>query len=464
MCSNAAMNLKLVLLVRMTLVGLLCWVGVSAYVVATSGHRTVDALERIAHQVGKQVAVDLQRQLTVPARGLGTPDLAGVAAQFVDPMCLRYTSGSAAEISQGCHAGTGTAEVPAWFRGVAALLGPVDATRAVAVGLWGQALGTLHIAPNPVRLLERQWQTSADLLVLTAVTLLALELMALLVVSDALRPTHGILAALENLGDGKPPALRLEGRQAREFRLIARGIDQLADRLRRLSATRSELTARLIQVQDAEQREIAQELHNDLGQCIAAVGAAGFGLRQDLDAAPGVPPQLHEGLDALDGAVERTRVALRHLLLRVRPPLLGQQSLLSSINDLITGWQARPGSAPHTTTITLDAGDLDAWQPSMAQAQCLYRLVQEGLANAARHAADCQAVQIRIALRDGGLHVRIANDVGDGASASATAAGNPGTGMGLRLLAERLQAVRGRLSVERGAAAFVLQADLPAAA
>lgn len=458
------MNLKLVLLVRMTLVGLLCWVGVSAYVVATSGHRTVATLERIAHQVGKQVAVDLQRRLTVPAHGLGAPDLAGVAAQFVDPMCLRYTGNSGVDISHGCHAGAGTAQVPAWFRGVATLLGPVDATRAVDVGLWGQPLGTLHIAPDPVRLLERQWQTSADLLMLTAVTLLALELMALLVVGDALRPTRGILAALENMGDGKPPGVRLDGRQAREFRLISEGIDRLADRLCHLSAARSELTARLIQLQEAEQREIAQELHNDLGQCIAAVGAAGFGLRQDLDAPPSAPRDLHEGLDALDDAVERTRMALRHLLLRVRPPLLDQPSLLSSIKDLVSGWQARPGGAPHAATITLDAEALDHWQPSMAQAQCLYRLVQEGLANAARHAAHCRSVQIHIALRGGGLHVRIANDVGQGSAASAAAAGQAGTGMGLRLLAERLQAVRGRLSVAQDAGSFVVQADLPAVA
>jgi signal transduction histidine kinase len=135
-------------------------------------------------------------------------------------------------------------------------------------------------------------------------------------------------------------------------------------------------------------------------------------------------------------------------------PPLEQQGLRSALADLVIAWQIRLHGNPR---IALDVDPSADRVPNNEYALCAYRVVQECLSNIARHAPTSLTACVYIRHERQGLQVRVSNDlVGVREDCSAT-----GTGMGLKLLGERVRSLRGAFSVEVSAAEFAVQADLP---
>ena len=81
--------------------------------------------------------------------------------------------------------------------------------------------------------------------------------------------------------------------------------------------------------------------------------------------------------------------------------------------------------------------------PNHDYAPCVYRVVQECLNNIARHAPDSRCASVRIRQQPQWLEVRVRTTWWDARQRAGS-----GTGMGLKLLAERVRALHGVFSVE----------------
>jgi signal transduction histidine kinase len=306
------------------------------------------------------------------------------------------------------------------------------------------------VESDDANLLQRQWQSVRELLALTAVTLLALDILAVWAIGRALRPTGKILAAIEHLSEGAYD-VRLPAFRPREFTLIANGINRLSQRLSQLHAARAELTARLIRLQEDERRELAHELHGEFGQNVTALAAVSASLRHSVSAGEILT---EADVTPLETGVEQMLSSLRAMLQRMSLPPLEQQGLRSALTDLVVAWQVKLHS---NLRIILEVDpDVDR-VPNDEFALCAYRVVQECLSNIARHGATSQTACVSVCHDPQGLHLRVSNDL-VGATENCTAAG---TGMGLKLLGERVHSLSGSFSVEVSAAEFVVQADLP---
>jgi two-component system, NarL family, sensor histidine kinase UhpB len=447
---NGLMNLKLHLLIRMTLTALLCWLGVSFYLVGQSGRRAGEELVTIADQLQPIVTADVLRRWVSLDLDKRYPDLGGAAARFPDPLCLRYDAQDGSNSDWGCSKPAITREVPQFVaRGLAAI-GPGHLSLSREIKVFGLSVGTLRVEPDDASLMQRQWLSIRELLTLTAVTMLVLDLLASWVVGRALRPTARIVAAVEQLGEGRHD-VRLPIFRPREFGLIANGINRLVERLARSDKMRLDLTARLITLQEDERRELMHELHEEFGQCVSALGAVSAGLRQSVTAGE----KLTEAdVLPLEVGVEQTLSSLRGLLQRMSQRPLEGQGLRSALADLITGWQIRLRNGPR---IVLDAEGVAEGLSDNVFALCVYRVVQECLTNIARHAPTCHEVSVQIRQTPRSLCVLVSNDV-QAVHASPTA---PSSGMGLKLLGERVRALRGSLSFEMSASLFLVRAELP---
>jgi signal transduction histidine kinase len=156
----------------------------------------------------------------------------------------------------------------------------------------------------------------------------------------------------------------------------------------------------------------------------------------------------------LETSVEQMLSSLRGMLERMSQPPLEQQGLRSALADLVAAWQARLQGSPR---IELDADSSSDQIPNNEYSLCVYRLVQECLSNIARHAATSHRACVHIRQDPQCLHVRVSNDL-VGARDNRTASG---TGMGLKLLGERVRSLDGVFSVELSAVQFAVQAHLP---
>jgi PAS domain S-box-containing protein len=230
--------------------------------------------------------------------------------------------------------------------------------------------------------------------------------------------------------------------------------------LERAGRERRALLHQLITAQENEQRRLAGNLHDD---AIQALSAARMQLSV-LDAAMdklGVDAEgeLRCAAKQVRGNLDHGLAAARTFLFDLRPPLLDREGLAPALGQQLDKLGQR--RACKTQFRWQVPGRLD---PDLEV--LVFRVVQEALANVASHAG-ARRVRLRGRLRDGALEVEVGDDgVGfDQAEARerAMATGH----LGLRSMAERLEAAGGELTIdaEPGHGARVrLRLPLPEAA
>jgi len=188
---------------------------------------------------------------------------------------------------------------------------------------------------------------------------------------------------------------------------------------------------RLLTVEEDERRRVAGELHDGVGQVLTA-------LTLTLDAAESEP----------DAAVARRHVATartladtalgatRDLSHRIRPARLEQLGLIPAVRDLAS----RSGFPVVVSAENDDAADPNLLGPTATVE--VYRIIQEALANAARHSGAPRA-QVSVLREDGRLKVVVV-DEGRGFDPAEVSE----SGIGLAGMMERSRLLGGQLSIE----------------
>ncbi len=238
------------------------------------------------------------------------------------------------------------------------------------------------------------------------VSLLALSMLAALLyglartqLRVAFAPLSAITQRLQALESGDCNAPALPWTQTQELNLIAQSVNHLQGELAHLQARQQEWINRLADLQESERRQIAAELHDELGQHLTAL---------QFDAAT-LMRQCPEGTPAsvAAGAIQANSRALSHslkgLLLQLRPVGLDgaedqTNALRESLERMVADWQGRMPECQITLALSLPRYNIPS-RLSLA----VFRLVQEALTNAARHS---QGTQIDVA-----VHSEEADDV-----------------------------------------------------
>jgi two-component system, NarL family, sensor histidine kinase UhpB len=275
--------------------------------------------------------------------------------------------------------------------------------------------------------------TSDQLLVLVAGLLLMLIANAWLV-RFSLRPLRR-LSELMSVVDVLEPGRRLDPAATAE---VAAVISTFNSTLDRLEGERRASVHRVLAAQEAERRRIAQELHDQIGQNLTAVVLELKRVRARIDAGEA---------EALADAQELARETLeevRRISYELRPAALDDLGLASALRSLCSGIERRAGIA-----VELDvAGELPGLDGQVELA--VYRVAQEALTNAARH-AECRKVRVFLGPSGQGVLLRVADD-GIGMDGSFP-------GGGLRGMRERAVAI-GALLETRSSAGHGVEVSL----
>ena len=336
---------------------------------------------------------------------------------------------------------------PEWF---SALVTPTLAESRIAT-----PVATIVVSSNPSDEIDEVWQE----LVWLATGALALGLVTLALgsmgLSRALRPVPAVADSLSRL-EGGDYTVRLAAEGPPEFVDIAERINALARTLQRLDAENRALVQRMIDVQEQERRDIARDLHDEIGPYLFTARARIGALARKAAARLIDPAELAADCARIDTQIAALQDINRRILGRLRPPALEEMGLTEAIAALARGWRdAHPDIALHVSTGTAPDGIDDS------VALAAYRVVQEGLTNAYRHASasrievtiDHAAGALRVAVRDNGVGPD-ANPVGDVGRS---------VGLGLRGMEERLAAAGGALRIEQPAGGGLqLVATIPA--
>ena len=223
--------------------------------------------------------------------------------------------------------------------------------------------------------------------------------------------------------------------------------DQVAARTR-AEMTQRALSARLLTLQDEERRKFARELHDSVGQHLAAL-KMGISLLQSK--LPG-DMTLQDCLKLLDDSISETRT-ISHLL---HPPLLDEAGLNSASRWFVEGFGQRSG-----IETKLDIRDGIGRLPEAIEL-VLFRVLQESLTNVHRHSG---AKRADVSLSTTGSHAILkVKDYGKGMPAhvieSLHESGISG-GVGLAGMTERIHEIGGSLKISSNTSGTEVVASVP---
>jgi signal transduction histidine kinase len=213
------------------------------------------------------------------------------------------------------------------------------------------------------------------------------------------------------------------------------------------------LSARLIATQDEERRRIARDLHDSIGQLLAALSMNNGLVSQETAK---LSPEAADALDQNAQLVEQLSKEIRTISHLLHPPLLDEIGLLPAIKTFVEGFGERSG-VQVAVEFSPDIGRL----PPGVEIS-IFRIVQECLTNVYRHSGS-KTARVRIVTSQGKLTLQVC-DEGKGISFARqlSMSTTPNHGVGLSGMRERVRELGGTLDIQSSEHGTTVTAALPA--
>jgi two-component system sensor histidine kinase UhpB len=435
----------------------------AAFLIVLIGAEVQSARSSVREEIeaANRVALQLLGRLAAVYSQVGGPDL---VLQFLrqlgrvraNEVSLQTATG---EVIYQAPAATYKAgrEAPAWF---ARLLAPRPERYAFA--LRGGAL--LVVQAQPSRAVLDAWDDVTRLSAIAAAMFVIVNGLAFWSVKRALEPFPVIADGLERIqrGDLGFRLPRLAGYEAHAigaaFNRMAQAVEDkvLAERKAHDAEARLEERREMASLADQrveeERRLIAHELHDEFGQSVTAIRSLALAIAgQEMAGQGGArDPATGDVARLISEEAARLYDAMHGLIPRLTPLSLDTLGLAATLESLVRDWQRRHPSIALSLRqeLPIELG------PSITLA--VYRVVQEGLINALRHA---QASRVDIAVQcDVRRIVATVTDDGIGLAAEWARPGH----FGLRGLADRVRQLGGTFDIgSQDGRGVRLAADIP---
>ncbi len=283
-------------------------------------------------------------------------------------------------------------------------------------------LATIMLALSPATVSFPIGPVQALVLVTGLSIMLAFDLVLLRRTFSPFEQLLGFMRTVDPLRPGRRVEIPGGDRDVRE---LSHAFNEMLERLER---ERRESALRLLAAQEAERRRLSRELHDEIGQLLtAALLQLDHAGEQFAAARPAIAPGRE--------LVERTLDETRHIARRLRPLALDDLGLRSALVALTT-------SLTRGADIEIERSFGDPMQAlSPEEELVIYRVAQESLTNAVRHAR-ARRVGLVLETRDGAPTLEVTDD-GVGLPA-----GDGNSGTGIRGMRERALLVGAQLDVD----------------
>jgi signal transduction histidine kinase len=327
--------------------------------------------------------------------------------------------------------------VPAWF---VSLLRIPNLATAHPITIGQRRVGDILFVPDLTPDLVEKWLGFLAIVLSGSALLVLAAISAYLTTTMALRPLEQLGAGLARMQQGDyDRAIPLLGPP--EIRKSCEEANQLARKLKRLAQDNRSMLRKIVSLEDDERRELANELHDELGPLLFAIRAnavALSGASSDPDA-----PSIR-----LIEAAEAVQHASRRILEGLSPLYLEELGLEKSIQTLL---QNAHTSLPTVTT----SAELDPRLDSLDHllSQTIYRVIQEAVTNVIKH-AQATTLNVVAAMRDQAVTIEVSDD-GIGFP------DNVSLGRGLTGMSDRSRALDGKLDLLREGGRTMVRCWLP---
>ena len=213
-----------------------------------------------------------------------------------------------------------------------------------------------------------------------------------------------------------------------------------------------ELSARLLKLQDEERRRIARELHDGVGQLLAAMSMNASRLDGEKS---NLSPDAARCAEENSKLIEQVSADIRTMSYLFHPPLLDEMGLDSALKWYIDGFAERSKIAAKLELPT------DWERLPQDHELCLFRIAQECLTNIHRHSGSSTAL-VRLLRSPGEIKLEV-SDEGKGLNQETQSkiASGETVGVGLRGMRERVRQLGGNLEIRSNGHGTIVTATVP---
>ncbi|GAC1505677.1 MAG: hypothetical protein NVS1B11_03840 [Terriglobales bacterium] len=211
-----------------------------------------------------------------------------------------------------------------------------------------------------------------------------------------------------------------------------------------------ELSGRLLRMQDDERRRIARELHDSVGQLLAAVSINTAAVEAEVGKLSSTAARAISENLTLVAEINKEIRTISHLL---HPPLLDEAGLASALS-----WYVRGFSERSKIKVSMDISP-NFTRPTEETEIAIFRIVQESLTNIHRHSGSVEA-SVRVTHDDGQVSVEI-RDRGKGIPQQLSSNLSGRAGVGIRGMRERIRQLGGTLEIRSDGTGTTVAAVLP---
>ncbi len=235
---------------------------------------------------------------------------------------------------------------------------------------------------------------------------------------------------------------QIETGSGRLFSVILRDVTERVRAREDLARFATEAAA----IREQEKSRFARELHDELAQSLTALKMDAIWLRHQL---AGADEAVRRKLGGMLGLLDDCVAATRRIAADLRPLVLDDLGLAPAIEWVVQSFTQRHGVP---CELSLDES-IDLGEP---HATAVFRIVQESLANVAKHAGATRA-WVRVTREAGGIVIEVRDD-GQGFDTGAT---RKPQSLGLIGLRERTQLLQGTVNITSGAGGTRVLARIP---
>ncbi|MDH5358192.1 MAG: histidine kinase [Gammaproteobacteria bacterium] len=295
-----------------------------------------------------------------------------------------------------------------------------------------KSYGYLVVEADPSDEVTEVWRDVQVLFWLGTFFLVLIVGLVYIALRQGLTPLDQLAKALGNLEKGDFSA-RVETSVVKELTPIQIRFNHMAGVLEKTMAENHALAGNMLAVQETERRDLARELHDELGPCL-------FGIRVDLAeieriAGEHLLTEIEEKVGSVKTITNHIQSLVRKMLSRLRPMTLDDLGLADALRDMLRNWRDRQPEIDWEWDFVGDFRML----PDTVQVT-VYRIVQECTTNCVRH-AHAHHVKVEIRLEAQALKVSVTDD-GIGLDT------NVARGFGLIGMRERVSALGGRIAFD----------------
>ena len=263
----------------------------------------------------------------------------------------------------------------------------------------------------------------------------------------ALKPLHHVVQGLRDMADGNY-GIRLTALTGREGRQIGAAFNHMAQSVQdSIEAKRQAREAALALAENRELTQIIQnrielergaisrELHDELGQQVTAIKSVGLVIARR---AAGNDPAIEQSARLVINCADQIYDGMHRLIAKLRPLALDHFGLHDALRDLLGECQLQH---PHLVINAHLPESLDTLDDALATA--IFRIVQEAVNNALRH-AQAKHIEVRMSVAAQSLQLEVVDD-GAGVVLQFESSGR----YGLSGMRERAQALGGSFQLNQ---------------